>query len=232
MKLKDFITETLKEIIDGVKGAQQYAAEAGGAINPKGLMYLEGSSGTVQHQETSRIGQELEFDIEITASEEEKTKGGAGIFISAICLSDRTYDHGVFAWHRFQSDFYLICIYGSINRRDFQKYRYFCHNAKKDLSVAKNSNVNEVIFTFAYQAFLKFGISAIAQEGYKVKSRMGHHIQIIHKLSEILNDEQVGFYGEAMRRKRNIDLYAGGTIVTKKEALEYLKFIEEISKNI
>lgn len=86
MKLKDFITETLKEIIDGVKGAQQYAAEAGGAVNPKGLIYLEGSSGAVQHQETSRIGQELEFDIEISASEEEKTKGSAGIFISAIGL--------------------------------------------------------------------------------------------------------------------------------------------------
>jgi len=86
MKLKDFITETLKEIIDGVKGAQQHAAEAGGAINPTGLLYFEGSSQAIQHKKTSRIGQDIEFDIEVAAVEEEKTKGGAGIFIGSIGL--------------------------------------------------------------------------------------------------------------------------------------------------
>jgi hypothetical protein len=86
MKLQDFISGTLKELMDGVKNAQKYAAVSGGAINPKGLVYLKESSGVVQHRETSRIGQEIEFDIEVTASEEKKTKGGAGVLISIVGL--------------------------------------------------------------------------------------------------------------------------------------------------
>jgi hypothetical protein len=84
MKLQDFISGTLKELMDGVKSAQKYATESGGAINPRGLIYLDGSSGMVQHKETSRIGQEIEFDIEVTASEEEKIKSGVGILVSIV----------------------------------------------------------------------------------------------------------------------------------------------------
>ena len=78
MKVQDFITTTLKELIAGVKGAQKYAAHAGGAINPSGLQYLTGSSGTVQHKKTTRIGTDIEFDIEVTVREEKKKGGKVG----------------------------------------------------------------------------------------------------------------------------------------------------------
>ena len=86
MELKDFVSETLKQLIDGVKEAQPYAIESGGAINPKGLQYLEGSSGVVQHKETTRIGQEIEFDLEVTVIEEKGRKEGAGVFVLGIGL--------------------------------------------------------------------------------------------------------------------------------------------------
>ncbi len=100
--------------------------------------------------------------------------------------------------------------------------QYFS-SAKRDLDIANNGKESEVIFTFTYHSFLKLGIVLIAFKGYKVKSRQGHHVQIIRQFSKILNDNKIEIYGEAMRRKRNIDLYAGGTLVTEKEAKEYLK---------
>jgi len=84
MKLQDFISETLKEIFAGLKDAQNNVAEIGGAINPTGLIYLSGSSGVVQHLQTSRIGQEIEFDLEICESEETISKGEAGVGIQII----------------------------------------------------------------------------------------------------------------------------------------------------
>ncbi len=63
MQVKDFISESLKQVVEGIKDSQPRVAELRGAVNPKGLNYLQGSSGVVQHLETSRIGQEIEFDM-------------------------------------------------------------------------------------------------------------------------------------------------------------------------
>jgi len=84
MKLQEFITSTLKELIDGVKNAQEHAKKCGGAINPTGLQYLEGSSGTVQHKKTSRIGTDIEFDIEVLVSDQNEKKGGAGVSVPIL----------------------------------------------------------------------------------------------------------------------------------------------------
>ena len=37
--------------------------------------------------------------------------------------------------------------------------------------------------------------------------------------------------GGAMRKKRNLDLYDGGAIISDKEAKEYLNFIKDVIKN-
>jgi len=84
MKLQDFISETLKDIFAGIKVAQNHVAKIEGAINPTGLKYLSGSSGVVQHIETSRIGQEIEFDLEICESKEKSGEGKAGIEIHVL----------------------------------------------------------------------------------------------------------------------------------------------------
>lgn len=86
MQVKEFVSETLKQVIEGVKDAQPRATELGGAVNPKGLRYLDGSSGAVQHQETTRIGQEIEFDIAVTVAETDEAKGGLGLMIATFGL--------------------------------------------------------------------------------------------------------------------------------------------------
>ena len=80
---------------------------------------------------------------------------------------------------------------------------------------------------------MKGGISLIAKKGnVKTRSVPGHHIKILTKLSEILNDPDILAMGNAMRIKRNIDLYGGGEVVSEKEALEYFGFVEAVLKSI
>ena len=79
---------------------------------------------------------------------------------------------------------------------------------------------------------MKLVITLIAYKGYKVKSWQGHHVRTIQEFSDILSDERVGIYGEAMRRKRNIDLYAGGTLVSNKEVKEYFKFTKSTLEKV
>ncbi len=113
-----------------------------------------------------------------------------------------------------------------------QQIQQFFDNAERDLSIAMTNSSVEVIFTFTYNAFLKLGITLISSNDYKVKSRQGHHVQIIYQFSRLLKDEKIEIYGEAMRRKRNIDLYAGGCLVTQKEVKEYLNFVKKLLKKV
>ena len=62
----------------------------------------------------------------------------------------------------------------------------------------------------------------------RVKSRIGHHIELLKKLTEYLNDEDILIISNEMRKKRNFDLYSGGILVSDKEALEYKKWLKKI----
>jgi hypothetical protein len=83
MELKLFVSETLKQLFDGVKDAQPYVKELGGALNPMGLNY---PNARLQHRETSRMAEEIEFDLELTVtdSKEETKSGGLGAVISVL----------------------------------------------------------------------------------------------------------------------------------------------------
>lgn len=105
--------------------------------------------------------------------------------------------------------------------------RYF-NSALKDIKIACSSNYPEVMFKFSYDALIKTGITVIAFYGYKVKSRQGHHIMILEKFSQILREKEIGITGDRMRKKRNLDLYEGGTLISKKEAKNYLIFTKKI----
>lgn len=87
MNLKDFVSETLSEIIEGVKNAKQAAVQSGAEINPEvwgdtkdivrqGLMKMSG------HKTVSIV----DFDVAVTAIEGQGTKGGVGVFVGAIGL--------------------------------------------------------------------------------------------------------------------------------------------------
>ncbi len=126
------------------------------------------------------------------------------------------------------------------NTKHFQKFSFtneqsdrFLQNALRDLKIAKEDGIPEVRFTYAYQALLKAGIALLAKnESLKVRSAPGHHIAVISKMSEVLNDDSINIVGDRMRIKRNKDLYDGGDIVSAKEAEECLKFVEKVLKRI
>ena len=103
-------------------------------------------------------------------------------------------------------------------------------SASRDLKIAQTSDIPEVIFKFSYDALLKLAIAVCAKNNLRVKSRQGHHIELINKLSEIIKDEDVKIIGQEMRSKRNWDLYGGGALISKKEADEFLIWAKKIFK--
>jgi hypothetical protein len=95
INLQDFISETLKQIIDGVKTAQEHAAEAEAYINPRGA--VPASSGSVDGgyiaRSLSSLGdvviQSISFDVAVTATEGTGTKGGIGIVVGPVALGSQ-----------------------------------------------------------------------------------------------------------------------------------------------
>ena len=110
--------------------------------------------------------------------------------------------------------------------------RYF-QSALRDLEIARKDSFAEVRFSYGYQALIKAGIALLAKAGrVKVRSVPGHHMKILSKLSDLLKEEDILAIGNAMRTKRNDDLYGGGESITEKEADDYLEFVEGIIKKV
>jgi hypothetical protein len=104
----------------------------------------------------------------------------------------------------------------------------FLKSALHDLKIAEESDIPDVIFKFSYDAFIKLGIVLIAKKGYKVRSAIGHHVKILEKLSQLLEDEDILVLGNKMRQERNVNLYDGGFFVGEKDSREYLDFVKRI----
>ncbi|MBI5149261.1 MAG: hypothetical protein HZA28_00620 [Candidatus Omnitrophica bacterium] len=106
--------------------------------------------------------------------------------------------------------------------------RYF-QNALRDLKIAQTDPYTEVRFTYCYQALIKSGIALIAKVGQvKVRSVAGHHVQVLTKMSNLLNNPDILTIGNAMRMKRNLDLYSGGEFISKKETGDYIRFTKQV----
>ena len=88
MKLQEFVAETLKEIIAGVKKSQKYAESEGAWVSPE--MRPDGyGEGTRKVGWTAQDGaniEQIEFDVAVTSTEGSETKAGVGIFVAGIGL--------------------------------------------------------------------------------------------------------------------------------------------------
>jgi hypothetical protein len=88
MKLQDFISETLKEIIDGVDAVKGHYKEKGGSINSSDFILWEKQDiyyiKTGDLANTPHPVQSVEFDVEVTASEGSETKGGIGVLVGSF----------------------------------------------------------------------------------------------------------------------------------------------------
>ena len=119
----------------------------------------------------------------------------------------------------------------------FQKIKFskkqlvdFFNNAENDLKNAKKTDIPEVVFMLCYNSVVKLGIYIIAKKGYKVRSIPGHHYQILKSLGKITGLKSEIDFLQKVRQKRNIDMYEGGTIISKKESNDLLKITKTIFK--
>jgi hypothetical protein len=91
MELKQFVSQTLLQILEGVKSAQEQSGALGAEINPRlpDILVKDKSldsriislGGT--HQKTVFL---IDFDVAITVTEGEDIKGGGAINVAAIKL--------------------------------------------------------------------------------------------------------------------------------------------------
>jgi len=102
--------------------------------------------------------------------------------------------------------------------------------AVKDLRLAISAGAPELVFYACYNVIVKTAMAVCAKNNLRVKSRAGHHIELIGKLAEYLKDQEIEDIANKMRTKRNKDLYDGGTITTKKEAESYIVFCKKLIK--
>jgi hypothetical protein len=96
MELNDFITTTLTQIATGVKEAQAFYKELGGAINPKGYglntsnkdtqHIIKTPSSTVSHYDYVC---NVDFEVALSESSASKTNGGLGVMLGAFTVGGK-----------------------------------------------------------------------------------------------------------------------------------------------
>ncbi len=86
MDLKEFVTQTLTQIIEGVRGAQTCGKDLSAEVNPdlQTSAELAGKQGFLGA--SGQYVPIVQFDVAITVTEGTGTKGGIGVFAGAISL--------------------------------------------------------------------------------------------------------------------------------------------------
>lgn len=120
-------------------------------------------------------------------------------------------------------------MFEAIKTSDEQVRRFYLA-AAKDLRLAVSAKAPDLVFYACYNVIVKTSMALCAKNGLRVKSRAGHHTELISKLAEYLKDPETEDVANQMRKKRNRDLYDGGTITTLKEADAYLLFCKKLLK--
>lgn len=80
MELQEFVKETLLQITKGVKEAQEEARSYGGVVNPR----LVQDATNAQINGEYRPAQNVEFEVGLTESSEDKTKKGIGVLLGGL----------------------------------------------------------------------------------------------------------------------------------------------------
>ena len=82
IELRDFISNALTQLIDGIVNAQEYAQNKGAVINPvdKFASDFERMSRT----EDLQLVHIIEFDVAVAVSENKQLKGGIGIVVPEL----------------------------------------------------------------------------------------------------------------------------------------------------
>jgi len=86
MNLEEFVSQTLVQIVSGVRAAQAEAKAHGAEVNPHltGAAEQLGKHGFIWA--SGGAAQIVQFDVALTVAEGTGTKGGIGVFAGAVSL--------------------------------------------------------------------------------------------------------------------------------------------------
>jgi hypothetical protein len=90
MTVKEFVEDTLVQIIEGVQAAQTRIGKSGASINRFGMtLRFDHLEGRRYDPQTAEIEEMVRFDIAVTAEGGTGTKGGVGVFLGSIALGSQ-----------------------------------------------------------------------------------------------------------------------------------------------
>lgn len=89
MELKDFIKESIMNIVDGVTEAQELIKAKGAEINPRKVQFKE--NGQYNYYNSGKP-QYIEFDVGLTSIQKAGSSEGIGVFLGSINLGKKNDD--------------------------------------------------------------------------------------------------------------------------------------------
>jgi hypothetical protein len=100
MELKDFVAQTLTQIIQGVQLAQKQAQELGGYISPHLSFMQKGDERllcyTTFPDKSKRAVYAVDFDVAVGTQDSTKSKTGLGIFVGGFGVGVQGTDSSVY----------------------------------------------------------------------------------------------------------------------------------------
>jgi len=86
MELKEFIRQTLEQIVEGAALAQESIKTRGGIVNPGNMSFQrDGQWNNYNHA----MPQEVVFDVGLTSTDKAGSAEGIGVFLGSISLGKR-----------------------------------------------------------------------------------------------------------------------------------------------
>jgi len=86
MNLKDFVRDTLTQIVDGVIEARKILVEKNADVNPIGGHFDQAALGGKQWSFEKGITEFVNFNVALTQEDATGTKGGIGVFLGGVGL--------------------------------------------------------------------------------------------------------------------------------------------------
>lgn len=86
MELKDFVKETVAQIVQGVVEAQALIKMHGAEINPKRVQFKEAGQ---FNSHNSGKPQYVEFDVGLTSTQKAGSSEGIGVFLGSVNLGKK-----------------------------------------------------------------------------------------------------------------------------------------------
>ena len=86
MELRDFVSNTLTQLIDGISSAQEYAKGKGAVVNPDEGFESDFNKLSRLLRNGHRLVHIIEFDIALTVIEDKQLQGGIGIIVPELSI--------------------------------------------------------------------------------------------------------------------------------------------------